>query len=359
MRILTNGNVGIGTTIPAALLSVGIGSPFRVNSSGDLIRIRSVPYSWPTSNAFGVLTNNGTGTLTWTPAGGVGAPGGLNGSVQFNNGGAFGGDATNFFWDNTNKRLGIGTNNQLPENVLEVRGNVSLIAGPTGRVFLANAPATATFFNDNSPKLSFFGTYGGIVGPSSQKILDPSGTFGRGRLAFFQHGAADFVTETEVMTIASNGHVGIGTPTPQNTLDVIGGIRVTSMPIGPTTPTVCWDASNNLVRCNASDARLKTDVTQLTNVLEKLEDIRGVSFKWNELAKSLGSFSERREIGVIAQEVEAVFPEVVTTSNSDGYRTVDYGRLTAVLIEAVKELKAENDALKHRLEALEKAIPKK
>jgi hypothetical protein len=78
-----------------------------------------------------------------------------------------------------------------------------------------------------------------------------------------------------------------------------------------------------------------------------------VAFDWNDDYEALGRSTGHREIGVIAQEVEAVFPELVTTWGEDAYRAVDYGRLTGVLIEAVKELKAENDALRERIEALE------
>ena len=61
----------------------------------------------------------------------------------------------------------------------------------------------------------------------------------------------------------------------------------------------------------------------------------------------------------MAQEVEDVFPELVTTWGDEGYKAVDYGRLTAVLLEAAKELKAETVALKQRIEALERATVKK
>ncbi|MCX6111166.1 MAG: hypothetical protein NTZ90_16345, partial [Proteobacteria bacterium] len=72
------GNVGIGTTSPAALLSAGTSSQFQVNASGDLASIKSIFYSWPSSqgSASTVLTNNGSGTLTWssgaTPSGSAG-----------------------------------------------------------------------------------------------------------------------------------------------------------------------------------------------------------------------------------------------------------------------------------------------
>ncbi len=130
------------------------------------------------------------------------------------------------------------------------------------------------------------------------------------------------------------GSVGIGTTSPGYKLDVAGEAHATSFP-------------------TSSDARLKTNVRQLANVLEKIEKIRGVSFDWNSKYESMGRSSERREIGVIAQEIEAVFPELVSTWGDEGYRAVDFGRLTGVLIEAVKELRAENRALRQRIEALE------
>jgi len=132
----------------------------------------------------------------------------------------------------------------------------------------------------------------------------------------------------------SADRVGIATTTPGFTLDVAGPVGATSF-------------------VNTSDERLKKNVTQLSNVLEKLERIRGVSFEWNEVYESLGRSSGRKEIGVIAQEVEAQFPELVTVWGEENYRAVDYGKLTGVLIEAIKELRAENKALKKRMEALE------
>jgi hypothetical protein len=137
----------------------------------------------------------------------------------------------------------------------------------------------------------------------------------------------------DIVLGTSNGAVGIGTA-PAYELDVAGQAHASSFPV-------------------SSDARLKKNVKQLTNVLEKLEQIRGVSFDWNELYESLGRSTGHREIGVIAQEVETVFPELVTTWSDEEYRAVDYSRLTAVLVEAIKELKAENEALKQRIDALE------
>ncbi len=70
----------------------------------------------------------------------------------------------------------------------------------------------------------------------------------------------------------------------------------------------------------------------------------------------------QRSIGVIAQEIEAVFPELVVTSGQEGYKAVEYAKLTSVLIEAVKELRSEKDAqiieLKARLEQLDQTVGK-
>jgi hypothetical protein len=61
-------NVGVGTVTPLAKLSVGSSSQFRVDDSGNLIRINNIPYSWPTANAANqYLKNDGSGNLTWAP----------------------------------------------------------------------------------------------------------------------------------------------------------------------------------------------------------------------------------------------------------------------------------------------------
>lgn len=100
-----------------------------------------------------------------------------------------------------------------------------------------------------------------------------------------------------------------------------------------------------------SDRRLKTDIQPLENSLKKVLQLRGVSYVMKE------DENKNRKIGVIAQEVEQEFPELVAT-DPQGMKSVAYANLTAVLIEAVKGLKAENDALRSRVEKLEKAQTK-
>ena len=82
-----------------------------------------------------------------------------------------------------------------------------------------------------------------------------------------------------------------------------------------------------------SDERLKSDITTLKSSLEKVLQMRGVSYTRNDNVEG------GEQIGVIAQEVEQFYPQVVLTADDEqGTKSVDYGRLTAVLIEAVKEL---------------------
>ena len=95
-----------------------------------------------------------------------------------------------------------------------------------------------------------------------------------------------------------------------------------------------------------SDARLKTNVNTINDALGIVGKLRGVSFDWKE--------SGKHSIGVIAQEVEKVLPEIVLDSTATDpetkeettVKTVDYGKIVGVLINAINELKAEVDELK-------------
>jgi hypothetical protein len=99
-----------------------------------------------------------------------------------------------------------------------------------------------------------------------------------------------------------------------------------------------------------SDARLKDIKEKIPNALESVLKLNGYRFDWKE--RELNVYGDdkkilhiKEDIGVIAQEVEALFPELART-NEDGFMSVRYQGLTAVLIEAIKELKAEIDELK-------------
>ncbi|MEP3387708.1 MAG: tail fiber domain-containing protein [Reichenbachiella sp.] len=88
----------------------------------------------------------------------------------------------------------------------------------------------------------------------------------------------------------------------------------------------------------SSDARFKKNVKSIDNALAKTQQLNGYTYNWNKLAKrQKGIDNKEEQVGVLAQELEAVFPQLVKT-DEDGYKAVNYAALTAVLIEAVKEL---------------------
>ena len=93
-----------------------------------------------------------------------------------------------------------------------------------------------------------------------------------------------------------------------------------------------------------SDERLKEDIQPITGGLEKVMQLQGVSYKRNDVENA------KTQIGVIAQQVESILPEVVLTADDEmGTKSVDYSKMTAVLIEAVKELKQEVTQLKQQI----------
>ncbi len=94
-----------------------------------------------------------------------------------------------------------------------------------------------------------------------------------------------------------------------------------------------------------SDVRYKTNINTLENALDKICDLRGVTYDWRYSEFPDKNFPNGLQIGVIAQEVEIIFPELVNTDN-DGYKSVSYEKLTPILIEAIKEQQKEIEQLK-------------
>lgn len=108
---------------------------------------------------------------------------------------------------------------------------------------------------------------------------------------------------------------------------------------------------------NPSDARYKTDVTTLPDALSKVMAVRGTYFSYNAAAFPQMRFSHGRQIGLIAQDVEKVLPEIVS-KNKMGYLSVDYTKMTPVLVEAVKEQQREIVVLKAKVETLSAGTPR-
>lgn len=134
--------------------------------------------------------------------------------------------------------------------------------------------------------------------------------------------------------------------------DGSGGVRVG---LGTMSPTQRLHVNGNVL-ANAyqqpSSRRWKTDVRPIEGALDLVARLRGVRFSWRDTG--------RADIGLIAEEVGAVVPEVVTFS-TDGINaeSVDYARMVAVLVEALKEERARTEALTQRVAALEALVQPK
>ena len=108
-----------------------------------------------------------------------------------------------------------------------------------------------------------------------------------------------------------------------------------------------------------SDERLKDNITTIENPLDKIKALRGVEYDWNN-----GSRKGKHDLGFIAQEVETVIPDIVhehTMPLMDGdedtvYKTVDYEKVTALLIEGMKEQQTQIDSLKSELTDLQRRV---
>ncbi len=144
-------------------------------------------------------------------------------------------------------------------------------------------------------------------------------------------------------SITNAGNVGIGTTTPNYNLDVVGNINAS---------LTVRAAGIALI----SDERYKVNITPLKNTLASLELLNGVYHDWDTLNFPEEQFPKGKAIGVIAQDMQKIYPELVY-ENSNGYLAVDYAKFSTVLLEAIKEqqklienLQSENRSLKSSLD---------
>jgi len=353
------GNVGIGTSSPAeklhvsgsTLLSSNVGvfrnTPSDFWGSGENSSIH-MPYGYIGSNGafnFSLYANgyrNTSGTWTSLETSGSTSAAGIDLSTQ-NGSIGFRSDATKATGSTTTPtermritsagNVGIGTSS--PQTTLHIRA--SQVASATYRSL------TSLILERN--------------GANEVQILSGSSSYGQIRFGDgdsdyrgavnYRHDtdSMDFVTTAaERMRIDSSGNVGIGTSSPAEKLHVVGDIVATGN-----------------VTAFYSDERLKNKVGKIKSPLEKVNSLSGFYYTNNELAASFGYDSQEQQVGLSAQEVESVLPEIVSlapfdmertedgelvSKSGEDYKTVDYAKLVPLLVEAIKELTEEVRVLK-------------
>jgi hypothetical protein len=147
------------------------------------------------------------------------------------------------------------------------------------------------------------------------------------------------------------------------------GIKVFSLGVCTnSTGTTGEIRATNNITAFYSDERLKENIKTIPSALSKLLSLRGVTYNSNKLAEQYGYFDKKEQVGVIAQEVEKILPQIVVpapfdieqdedgneySKSGENYKTVQYDKLIPLLIEAIKEQQETIISLQKRIEDLE------
>lgn len=208
------------------------------------------------------------------------------------------------------------------------------------------------------------------------RIVDPTGGTAKGLPLTSQEIDGNFISladdKLEAVDLNNNTipasltSIGVGTAASgvDGELKAVGDIWTTegSLGVGTTASGTTGEIrATNQITSYYSDQRLKENIELIPNALEKVMTLRGVTYNSNQLAESFGFINKSRQVGVIAQDVEAVLPEAVKpapfdniqlqegieiSKSGENYKTVQYEKIVPLLIEAIKELNSEIQQLK-------------
>jgi hypothetical protein len=242
-----------------------------------------------------------------------------------------------------------------------------------GTVLVAQAAAAAGYFDTSAttPTGTTRLNYGGYLYPTFLNLLGSTETATAATHYFVETGSDGFVrpktlanVRTEIVTNTAVNDAGAVMNTGNES---ISGIKTFSNGTASTTNTTgsvvitgglgvsgAINAGADVTAFAASDSRLKTNIENITDALSKVNQLNGVTYNWNDLAHEVEHKDTTvREVGVIAQQVNSVLPEVITIRDN-GYMAVRYEKMIPLLIEAIKELILQNRQLTQRLSDLEK-----
>ena len=370
MRITNDGNVGIGITSPSAKLTVdGAGYSFIAGYDSGNRRVYIGLDSTGEPSIQGTLSNGTARQISINPSGGnvgigTAAPGYPLDIVGFANSSSgfrvtdgtidnrisWSSGNIGFFGTISNHPIAFNTNSAERLRITSA-GNVGIGATVPGYKLTVDNDD----LNTNNPALyvknpnsSTAAVIAEFVGDSDSIQIKNIGT---GDYAIYNSQQSNGIALYD-----GTGGVEIkyaGTTTLES--DSTGGIKVTGQ-LSATGDVVAY----------SSDERLKENIKPIESAVDKIKQLKGVTFDWNEKSEELGfePSTKTNDVGVIAQDVEAVFPQVVqlapfdiargedgnaTSKSGEDYKTVNYARLTAVLIEAIKEQQQQIDELKKQI----------
>jgi hypothetical protein len=210
----------------------------------------------------------------------------------------------------------------------------------------------ALFHGDGYGATDFSSEAGGMVVLAAENWTDTA----QGAAVAFTTTPLGSTEDAGHMVIMPDGNVGIGTftsfPTITDKLQVFGDIRVGT---SGTNGCIRNFAGTGIAGSCSSDRRFKKDITPFSHVLDQVTALQPVHYSWRAADFPAQHFGDGRAYGLIAQDVEQVLPELVVT-NDDGFKAVDYSELPLLTIQAVKDLKSENDTLKQRVSELERLV---
>ena len=216
--------------------------------------------------------------------------------------------------------------------VTNLTGTASInINGTVGATTATTASFTGTTFTLDQKSNTAFATPVALTATGSRSFAS---TVSGGAVM-------GFGTTNDVALMNRAGTVCLGVGPNTTAINIPGALAVTgTLASGALTVTGAITATSEIT-AYFSDARLKDFHGTIDNALNKVNSLNGYYFTENEVAKSLGYDNDARQVGVSAQEVLAVMPEVIGVAPIDGeYMAVRYEKLVPLLIEAIKELTA-------------------
>ena len=322
----TGTNVGIGSTTPGDKLEVN--GNIRFSGAGTLLAAPST-----SGSAYSLTVKAGD---PYVPVGGSGGSVNILATNNMPSGGS--GYSNLGPSGNVNITSGSGYNT--------AGGNINITAGQTSCWALTgnshsdvNIQGGANLVAADAASINLYG--GGTVG-----VGCPTANANGGNLIIKSGIGTGTGTQGNIQLL--NGNVGIGTAAPSSKLEVCGNVRV----IG--TIVASGAITTSAISC-PSDFRYKKNITAIVHPMQKLMLINGVNYKWKTNEFPDMNFNDKIQTGFIAQDLEKIFPEMVFTDER-GYKSIDYSRLTPILVETIKEQQKQIEGISKRLTEIEKLL---